>query len=75
VAKETRRSKHRRAIKVGLLAIGWRVFLLLAVGLVAPASFLCKHFIVFRSLAVVIVSRVIWGRPRTSSLHTPLDGP
>jgi len=52
--------------QVGLLAIGGA--LLLAVGLVAPASFM-QHFIVF-VLAVFVGFQVIWGVAH--SLHTPL---
>jgi len=52
--------------QVGLLAIGGG--LLLAVGLVAPASFM-QHFIVF-VLAVFVGFQVIWGVAH--SLHTPL---
>ena len=52
--------------QVGLLAIGG--VLLLAVGLVAPASFM-QHFIVF-VLSVFIGFQVIWGVAH--SLHTPL---
>ncbi|MGA9253593.1 MAG: Re/Si-specific NAD(P)(+) transhydrogenase subunit alpha [Roseobacter sp.] len=52
--------------QVGLLAIGGG--LLLAVGLVAPASFM-QHFIVF-ILAVFIGFQVIWNVAH--SLHTPL---
>ncbi len=52
--------------QVTLLAIGG--VLLLAVGLVAPASFM-QHFIVF-VLSVFIGFQVIWGVAH--SLHTPL---
>jgi NAD(P) transhydrogenase subunit alpha len=52
--------------QVTLLAVGGA--LLLAVGLVAPASFM-QHFIVF-VLAVFIGFQVIWGVAH--SLHTPL---
>ena len=52
--------------QVTLLAIGGA--LLLAVGLVAPASFM-QHFIVF-VLAVFVGFQVIWGVAH--SLHTPL---
>ncbi|MGB1235884.1 MAG: Re/Si-specific NAD(P)(+) transhydrogenase subunit alpha [Planktomarina sp.] len=52
--------------QVGMLAIGGAA--LLAVGLVAPASFM-QHFIVF-VLAVFVGFQVIWGVAH--SLHTPL---
>ena len=52
--------------QVTLLSVG--AFLLLAVGLVAPASFM-QHFIVF-VLAVFVGFQVIWGVAH--SLHTPL---
>jgi NAD(P) transhydrogenase subunit alpha len=52
--------------QVALLTIGGA--LLLAVGLVAPASFM-QHFIVF-VLAVFVGFQVIWGVAH--SLHTPL---
>jgi len=52
--------------QVGLLVVGG--LLLLAVGLVAPASFM-QHFIVF-VLAVFVGFQVIWNV--SHSLHTPL---
>ena len=52
--------------QVTLLAIG--AVLVLAVGLVAPASFM-KHFIVF-VLSVFVGFQVIWNV--SHSLHTPL---
>ena len=51
---------------VGLLGVGGA--LILAVGLVAPASFM-QHFIVF-VLSVFVGFQVIWGV--SHSLHTPL---
>ncbi|MEP2642016.1 Re/Si-specific NAD(P)(+) transhydrogenase subunit alpha [Roseobacter sp.] len=65
-ALETEAFKAQTRNQVGLLAIGGA--LLLAVGLVAPASFM-QHFIVF-ILAVFIGFQVIWGVAH--SLHTPL---
>jgi NAD(P) transhydrogenase subunit alpha len=66
--KEAERAAFKAQTKqqVGLLAIGG--VLLLAVGLVAPASFM-QHFIVF-VLSVFIGFQVIWGVAH--SLHTPL---
>ncbi len=65
-AAETAAFKQQTKTQVGLLAIGGA--LLLAVGLVAPASFM-QHFIVF-VLAVFVGFQVIWGVAH--SLHTPL---
>ena len=65
-AQETAAFKAQTRNPVGLLAIGGA--LLLAVGLVAPASFM-QHFIVF-VLSVFIGFQVIWGVAH--SLHTPL---
>ena len=65
-AKEVAAFKQQTRNQVGLLAIGGA--LLLAVGLVAPASFM-QHFIVF-VLAVFVGFQVIWGVAH--SLHTPL---
>ncbi|WP_295314483.1 Re/Si-specific NAD(P)(+) transhydrogenase subunit alpha [Roseobacter sp.] len=65
-AKEIADFKLQTRNQVGLLAIGGG--LLLAVGLVAPASFM-QHFIVF-ILAVFIGFQVIWNVAH--SLHTPL---
>jgi NAD(P) transhydrogenase subunit alpha len=58
--------KAQTRSQVTLLAVGGA--LLLAVGLVAPASFM-QHFIVF-VLAVFVGFQVIWGVAH--SLHTPL---
>ncbi|MDW3222323.1 MAG: Re/Si-specific NAD(P)(+) transhydrogenase subunit alpha [Paracoccaceae bacterium] len=58
--------KEQTRNQIGLLAIGGG--LLLAVGLVAPASFM-QHFIVF-ILSVFIGFQVIWNVAH--SLHTPL---
>ena len=58
--------KQQTKNQVTLLAVGGA--LLLAVGLVAPASFM-QHFIVF-VLSVFIGFQVIWGVAH--SLHTPL---
>ncbi len=58
--------KQQTKNQVTLLAVGGA--LLLAVGLVAPASFM-QHFIVF-VLAVFVGFQVIWGVAH--SLHTPL---
>ncbi len=69
---EERRAKELAAFRtqtrnqVALLAVGGA--LLLAVGLVAPASFM-QHFIVF-VLAVFVGFQVIWNV--SHSLHTPL---
>lgn len=65
-ANEVAAFKAQTRNQVGLLAIGGA--LLLAVGLVAPASFM-QHFIVF-VLSVFIGFQVIWGVAH--SLHTPL---
>ena len=65
-AAEVAAFKLQTRNQVGLLAIGGG--LLLAVGLVAPASFM-QHFIVF-VLAVFVGFQVIWGVAH--SLHTPL---
>jgi NAD(P) transhydrogenase subunit alpha len=72
LTQEEKRAAEMAAFKaqtkrqVTLLAIG--AALLLAVGLVAPASFM-QHFIVF-VLAVFVGFQVIWGV--SHSLHTPL---
>ncbi|WP_299826901.1 Re/Si-specific NAD(P)(+) transhydrogenase subunit alpha [uncultured Roseobacter sp.] len=65
-AQEVAAFKKQTQTQVGLLAIGGA--LVLAVGLVAPASFM-QHFIVF-VLSVFIGFQVIWGVAH--SLHTPL---
>ncbi|MBQ0803538.1 MULTISPECIES: Re/Si-specific NAD(P)(+) transhydrogenase subunit alpha [unclassified Sulfitobacter] len=65
-AAETAAFKAQTKSQVTLLAVGGA--LLLAVGLVAPASFM-QHFIVF-VLSVFIGFQVIWGVAH--SLHTPL---
>ena len=65
-AAEIAAFKAQTKNQVTLLAIGGA--LLLAVGLVAPASFM-QHFIVF-VLAVFVGFQVIWGVAH--SLHTPL---
>jgi NAD(P) transhydrogenase subunit alpha len=65
-AEETAAFKAQTRNQVTLLAVGGA--LLLAVGLVAPASFM-QHFIVF-VLSVFIGFQVIWGVAH--SLHTPL---
>ncbi|GFE51270.1 NAD(P) transhydrogenase subunit alpha [Roseobacter cerasinus] len=65
-AEEVAAFKKQTQTQVGLLAIGGA--LVLAVGLVAPASFM-QHFIVF-VLSVFIGFQVIWGVAH--SLHTPL---
>ncbi|MEJ6397891.1 Re/Si-specific NAD(P)(+) transhydrogenase subunit alpha [Yoonia sp. 208BN28-4] len=65
-AKEVAEFKTRTRNQVTLLTVG--AALLLAVGLVAPASFM-QHFIVF-VLAVFVGFQVIWGVAH--SLHTPL---
>ncbi len=65
-AKEVADFKAQTKNQVTLLAVG--AALLLAVGLVAPASFM-QHFIVF-VLAVFVGFQVIWGVAH--SLHTPL---
>ena len=65
-AAEAEAFKKQTKQQVGLLAIGGA--LLLAVGLVAPASFM-QHFIVF-VLSVFIGFQVIWNV--SHSLHTPL---
>ncbi len=65
-ANEVAAFKAQTKSQVTLLAVGGAV--LLAVGLVAPASFM-QHFIVF-VLSVFIGFQVIWGVAH--SLHTPL---
>jgi NAD(P) transhydrogenase subunit alpha len=65
-ANEVAAFKQQTKNQVTLLAVGGA--LLLAVGLVAPASFM-QHFIVF-VLAVFVGFQVIWGVAH--SLHTPL---
>ncbi len=65
-AQEAAAFKQQTKNQVMLLGIG--AFLLLAVGTVAPASFM-QHFIVF-VLAVFVGFQVIWGVAH--SLHTPL---
>ncbi len=65
-AAEMAAFKEQTKRQVTLLAVG--AALLLAVGLVAPASFM-QHFIVF-VLAVFVGFQVIWGV--SHSLHTPL---
>lgn len=65
-AQELVEFKTQTRNQVGLLAMGGA--LVLAVGLVAPASFM-QHFIVF-VLSVFIGFQVIWGVAH--SLHTPL---
>ncbi|MEP3921036.1 Re/Si-specific NAD(P)(+) transhydrogenase subunit alpha [Ascidiaceihabitans sp.] len=65
-AAETAAFKAQTKNQVTLLAVGG--IALLAVGLVAPASFM-QHFIVF-VLSVFIGFQVIWGVAH--SLHTPL---
>ena len=65
-AREVAEFKAQTKQQVSLLAIGGA--LILAVGLVAPASFM-QHFIVF-VLAVFVGFQVIWGVAH--SLHTPL---
>jgi NAD(P) transhydrogenase subunit alpha len=65
-ANEIAAFKKQTKNQVTLLAIGGA--LLLAVGLVAPASFM-QHFIVF-VLAIFVGFQVIWGVAH--SLHTPL---
>ncbi|MDO9640428.1 MAG: Re/Si-specific NAD(P)(+) transhydrogenase subunit alpha [Pseudotabrizicola sp.] len=65
-AQEVAAFKTQTRNQVGLLAIG--AILLLALGLVAPASFM-QHFIVF-VLAVFVGFQVIWNV--SHSLHTPL---
>ncbi|QIE44090.1 Re/Si-specific NAD(P)(+) transhydrogenase subunit alpha [Pseudohalocynthiibacter aestuariivivens] len=65
-AREVAAFKAQTKQQVTLLAVGGG--LLLAVGLVAPASFM-QHFIVF-VLAVFVGFQVIWGVAH--SLHTPL---
>jgi len=65
-ANEVAAFKAQTKSQVTLLSVG--AFLLLAVGLVAPASFM-QHFIVF-VLAVFVGFQVIWGVAH--SLHTPL---
>ena len=65
-ALEVAEFKQQTRNQVTLLAVGGA--LVLAVGLVAPASFM-QHFIVF-VLAVFVGFQVIWGVAH--SLHTPL---
>ena len=65
-AMEVAAFKTETRNQVALLVVG--AVLLLAVGLVAPASFM-QHFIVF-VLAVFVGFQVIWGVAH--SLHTPL---
>jgi len=65
-ANEVAAFKTQTRNQVTLLTVG--AALLLAVGLVAPASFM-QHFIVF-VLAVFVGFQVIWGVAH--SLHTPL---
>ena len=65
-ALETEAFKKQTKTQVGLLAAGGA--LLLAIGLVAPASFM-QHFIVF-VLSVFVGFQVIWNV--SHSLHTPL---
>ena len=65
-AEEVAAFKAQTKNQITLLAVGGA--LLLAVGLVAPASFM-QHFIVF-VLSVFIGFQVIWGVAH--SLHTPL---
>jgi NAD(P) transhydrogenase subunit alpha len=65
-AKELAAFKQQTKNQVTLLTVGG--VLLLAVGLVAPASFM-QHFIVF-VLSVFVGFQVIWGV--SHSLHTPL---
>ena len=65
-AAEVAAFKKETKTQVSLLAVG--AVLLLAVGLVAPASFM-QHFIVF-VLSVFIGFQVIWNVAH--SLHTPL---
>jgi NAD(P) transhydrogenase subunit alpha len=65
-ANEVAAFKKQTQTQVGLLAVG--AALILAVGLIAPASFM-QHFIVF-VLSVFIGFQVIWNVAH--SLHTPL---
>ncbi len=65
-AQETAAFRKQTISQVGLLVVGGA--LLLALGLVAPASFM-QHFIVF-VLSVFIGFSVIWNV--SHSLHTPL---
>ena len=65
-AREVAAFKQQTRQQVTLLAVG--AVLLLAVGLVAPASFM-QHFIVF-VLSVFVGFQVIWNV--SHSLHTPL---
>ena len=65
-AEEIVAFKQQTKQQVTLLGVG--AVLLLAVGLVAPASFM-QHFIVF-VLAIFVGFQVIWGVAH--SLHTPL---
>ena len=65
-AQEVAAFKKETMTQVGLLGIGGA--LILAVGLIAPASFM-QHFIVF-VLSVFVGFQVIWNV--SHSLHTPL---
>ncbi|MEL6518651.1 MAG: Re/Si-specific NAD(P)(+) transhydrogenase subunit alpha [Pseudomonadota bacterium] len=65
-AAEAAAFRKQTMTQVGLLAVGGA--LILAVGLIAPASFM-QHFIVF-VLSVFVGFQVIWGV--SHSLHTPL---
>ena len=65
-AAETAAFKAQTKSQVTLIVIGAAI--LLAIGLVAPASFM-QHFIVF-VLSIFIGFQVIWGVAH--SLHTPL---
>ncbi|MEL6980782.1 MAG: proton-translocating transhydrogenase family protein, partial [Pseudomonadota bacterium] len=65
-AAEAAAFRKQTMTQVGLLGVGGA--LILAVGLVAPASFM-QHFIVF-VLSVFVGFQVIWGV--SHSLHTPL---
>ncbi|MDJ0640443.1 MAG: Re/Si-specific NAD(P)(+) transhydrogenase subunit alpha [Paracoccaceae bacterium] len=65
-AAEVAAFKKETTTQVGLIAVG--AALILAVGLVAPASFM-QHFIVF-VLSVFVGFQVIWNV--SHSLHTPL---
>ncbi len=65
-AEEAAAFRKQTTTQVGLLGVGG--ILLLAIGLVAPASFM-QHFIVF-VLSVFVGFQVIWNV--SHSLHTPL---
>ncbi|MFS4438532.1 Re/Si-specific NAD(P)(+) transhydrogenase subunit alpha [Paracoccaceae bacterium GXU_MW_L88] len=65
-AQEVAAFQKETKTQIGLLAVG--AVLILAVGLVAPASFM-QHFIVF-VLSVFVGFQVIWNV--SHSLHTPL---